>query len=51
MKIIPKQPTSLINHEHSFSFSLDRAAVCFFILGMFLAAMIFHYLGFFPTTA
>lgn len=50
MKIIPEQSTSLINQESNFRLSLDKGAFCFFILGMFLAAMIFHYLGLFPTS-
>ncbi|WP_171263322.1 hypothetical protein [Acinetobacter sp. ANC 4648] len=49
MKIIPEQSTSLIHQDRSFRFSLDKGALCFFILGIFLAAMIFHYLGLFPT--
>ncbi|TCM67301.1 hypothetical protein EC844_10973 [Acinetobacter calcoaceticus] len=49
MKIIPEQSTSLINQDSSFRLRIDTGACCFFVLGMFLAAMIFHYLGLFPT--
>ncbi len=49
MKIIPEQSTSLINEDRGFRLRLDKGAFCFFFLGMFLTAMIFHYLGIFPT--
>lgn len=48
MKIIPEQSTNLIHENSGFRLYLDKGAICFFILGMFLAAMIFHYLGLFP---
>ena len=48
MKIIPEQSTSLITHS-SPRFRVDAGAYCFFILGMFLSAIIFHLVGVFPT--
>lgn len=50
MKIIPEQSTSLINQVSGFHLRLDKGAYCFFVLGMFLAAMMIHILGIFPTT-
>lgn len=47
MKIIPEQSTNLINSQQ-FHVRLDKGACCFFILGMFLAAMMIHFLGIFP---
>lgn len=49
MKIIPEQSTSLMPQEDSLFSRLDKIGCCFFLLGMFLAAMLFHYLGLFPT--
>lgn len=48
MKIIPEQSTSLMTHS-SPRFRVDTGAYCFFILGMFLSAMILHLAGVFPT--
>lgn len=48
MKIIPEQSTSLINHTRP-RIRIDTGAYCFFVLGMFLSAMILHLLGVFPT--
>lgn len=48
MKMIPEQSISLINTNTRPWIKLDKGAVCFFILGMFLAAMIIHMLGVFP---
>ena len=48
MKIIPEQPTSLIDEHRTFRIRIDKGAFCFFILGMFLTAIIFHLLGIFP---
>ncbi|ENV53326.1 MULTISPECIES: hypothetical protein [Acinetobacter] len=48
MKIIPEQTTNLIQLSGQQRIKLDTAAICFFALGMFLAAMIIHHLGFFP---
>ena len=50
MKIIPEQPTSLINQVSGFHLRLDKGASCFFVLGMFIDAMMIHILGIFPTT-
>lgn len=50
MKIIPEQSTSLIQQDSSLSTRLNKVACGFFLLGMFIAAMIFHYLGIFPTS-
>jgi len=49
MKIIPEQITSLIHQDSSYRLRIDKVACCFFVLGMFLAAMIIHFLGLFPT--
>ncbi|MFW1858736.1 hypothetical protein [Acinetobacter defluvii] len=49
MKITPEQPTHLIQQHSTFRLPWDKGACCFFILGIFLAAMIFHLLGIFPT--
>ncbi|SPL70506.1 hypothetical protein [Acinetobacter stercoris] len=48
MKIIPEQSTSLINTNTRPYLKLDKGAICFFILGMFLAAVIIHKFGIFP---
>ncbi len=48
MKIIPEQSTHLIQHHSGFRLPWDKGACCFFILGIFLAAIIFHLLGIFP---
>ncbi len=48
MKIIPEQSTSLISHS-SPRFRVDTGAFCFFVLGMFLSAMILHMTGILPT--
>ena len=47
MKIIPEQTTSLITHS-SPRIRVDTGAYCFFILGMFLCAVILHLIGVFP---
>ncbi len=49
MKIIPEQSISLIHENSGFRLRLDKGACCFFVLGMFLAAMMIHLLGLFPT--
>lgn len=49
MKIIPEQSTSLISENSGFRLRLDKGACCFFVLGMFLAAIIIHILGIFPS--
>ncbi|NHB57887.1 hypothetical protein [Acinetobacter shaoyimingii] len=49
MKIIPEQSTSLMTHS-SPRFRVDTWACCFFILGMFLSAVILHLVGIFPTS-
>lgn len=49
MKIIPEQPTSLINQVSDFRLRLDKGACCFFVLGMFLAGLFIHMIGLFPT--
>ena len=48
MKIIPEQPTSLMSHTTP-RFRLDAGACCFFVLGMFLSAMILHLTGIIPS--
>ncbi len=47
MKIIPEQTTTSLIHSSDQEFKLDTGAMCFFLLGMFLAAMIFNQLGWF----
>lgn len=47
MKIIPEQTTSLITSSPRFR--VDTGAYCFFILGMFLSAMILHLTGIIPS--
>lgn len=49
MKIIPEHSTSLVHPESRFRLRIDTGACCFFILGMFLCAMIFHSFGLIPT--
>ena len=44
MKIIPEQTTSLIQSD-SPRLRVDTGAFCFFVLGMFLAAMLVHQFG------
>jgi len=46
MKMIPEQTTSLIQSNDQ-GLKLDVGALCFFMLGMFLSAMIIHQLGWF----
>ena len=41
MKIIPEQNTNLIQ-PNTLGIKIDTGAVSFFLLGMFLAAIIFH---------
>ena len=48
MKIIPEHSTSLIQPEAGFRLRIDTGACCFFILGMFLGAVIFHQIGLLP---
>ncbi|WP_171254801.1 hypothetical protein [Acinetobacter sp. TGL-Y2] len=48
MKMIPEQSTSLMNPPRP-RLRVDAGAYCFFILGMFLSAMILHLMGIFPT--
>ncbi len=50
MKTIPEQSTTLIHEDRAFRLRLDKGAFCFFILGMFLSAMIFHSIGIFPAS-
>jgi len=47
MKIIPEQTTTSLIHSSDQGIKLDVGAFCFFLLGMFLAALIFHQIGFF----
>lgn len=47
MKIIPEHSTSLIHQENGFRIRLDAGACCFFVLGMFLCAVIFHQISLF----
>ena len=47
MKIIPEQTTTNLIHSSDQEFKLDTGAMCFFLLGMFLAALIFHQIGLF----
>ena len=49
MKITSEQTTDLIHSPRAFVLRIDRGGFCFFILGMFLTAMIFNYLGIFPS--
>lgn len=48
MKIIPEQSTSVMTHSTP-RIRVDTGAYCFFILGMFLSAMILHLIGVFPS--
>ena len=48
MKIIPEQSTGLIEHSRP-RIRFDKGAYCFFFLGMFLAAFIFHSTNILPT--
>lgn len=50
MKIIPEQSTHLIQQNSGFRLPWDKGACCFFVLGIFLAAIIFHIFGIFPAT-
>lgn len=45
MKIIPEQSTNLIQLSGQ-RIKFDTVALCFFALGMFLAALMIHYFGF-----
>ncbi|ESK57305.1 MULTISPECIES: hypothetical protein [Acinetobacter] len=47
MKIIPEQTTTSLLHASDHGLKLDVGAFCFFLLGMFLAALIFHHIGLF----
>lgn len=47
MKIIPEQTTTSLIHTSDQGLKLDVGAFCFFLLGMFLAALIFHQIGLF----
>lgn len=47
MKIIPEQTTSLIQSS-SLRVKVDTGAFCFFVLGMFLAAIFIHQFGLVP---
>ena len=47
MKIIPEQQSSLITQSTP-RFKVDAGAFCFFILGMFLSAMVLHLSGIIP---
>ncbi len=49
MKTTSEQTTDLINASRTFTLRIDRGAFCFFILGMFLTAMIFNSLGIFSS--
>lgn len=44
MKMIPEQTTSLITPSRP-RLRVDVGAYCFFILGMFLSAIILHLMG------
>lgn len=46
MKIIPEQSTSLIHSDHH-RIKVDTGALCFFLLGMFLAALLVRHLSLF----
>lgn len=47
MKIIPEQTTTSLIHSSDQALKLDVGAFCFFLLGIFLAALIFHQIGLF----
>lgn len=47
MKIVPEQTTTNLIHTDSTGFKLDLGAVCFFVLGVFLAALFSHFMGWF----
>jgi hypothetical protein len=47
MKIIPEQTTTSVIPSSDETLKLDVGAFCFFLLGMFLAALIFHQIGLF----
>ena len=47
MKIIPEQTTTSLIPSSAQGLKLDIGAFCFFLLGMFLAALIFHQIGIF----
>ena len=47
MKIIPEQTTTSLIHSSDQGLKLDVGAFCFFLLGMFLAALIFYLFGIF----
>ncbi len=47
MKIIPEQTTTSLIPSSDQGLKLDVGASCFFLLGMFLAALIFHQIGLF----
>lgn len=49
MKIMPEQPTSPIIHHSTPRVRIDLGAYCFFILGMFICAMILHLSGILPS--
>ncbi|MEC8568210.1 MAG: hypothetical protein VXY56_08000, partial [Pseudomonadota bacterium] len=47
IKIIPQKTTTSLIHSSDQGLKLDVGAFCFFLLGMFLAAIIFHQIGLF----
>lgn len=47
MKTIPEQTSNHLVHSDQHNLKLDVGAVCFFLLGMFLAALMVHMIGWF----
>ncbi|SEL21737.1 MULTISPECIES: hypothetical protein [unclassified Acinetobacter] len=47
MKIIPEQSTGLMEQARP-RIRVDKGAYCFFFLGVFLAAFIFHFTNLIP---
>ena len=47
MKIIPEQTTTSLIQANDQGLKLDVGACAFFLLGMFLAAILFHQTGLF----
>lgn len=45
MKIIPEQTTTRIVEHSGLRIKVDMGALCFFLLGMFISAIIIHQLG------
>lgn len=45
MKIIPEQTTTRIVEHSGLRIKVDMGALCFFLLGMFISAIIIHQLS------